>query len=78
MTLPFINLNLCTHLVYLLLHHSSFVYILLQVVSDTNPANLDYNMVLVPYVRYHDTVTSGNPGKNRPAVTNCLKVSEDW
>ena len=29
-------------------------------VSDTN---LDCKMVHVPYVRYHNTVTSGNPGK---------------
>ena len=28
-------------------------------------------MVHMPYVRYHNNVTSGNPGKNRPALTNC-------
>ena len=50
----------------LVLHHSCIVYVLF--VSDTN---LDCNMVHVPYVRYHNTVTSGNPGKNRPALTNC-------
>ena len=50
----------------LVLHHSYIVYVLF--VSDTN---LDCNMVHVPYVRYHNTVISGNPGKNRPALTNC-------
>ena len=33
------------------------VYVLFA--SDTN---LDCNMVHVPYERYHNTVTSGNPG----------------
>ena len=50
----------------LVLHHSYIVYVLF--VSDTD---LDCNMVHVPHVRYHNTVTSGNPGKNRPAFTNC-------
>ena len=49
----------------LVLHHSYIVYVLF--VSDTN---LDCNMVHVPYVRYHNTVTSGNPGKNCPALSN--------
>ena len=65
-TLPFINLKLCTHIIYLLLHHSYIVYVLF--VSDTN---LDCNMVRVSYVRYHNTVTSGNPGENCPVLTNC-------
>ena len=46
----------------LVLHHSYIVYVLF--VSDTN---LDCNMVHVLCVRYHNTVTLGNPGKNRPA-----------
>ena len=28
----------------------------------------DTNMVHVPYARYHKTVTSSNPGKNRGSV----------
>ena len=43
-----------------------FLYVLF--VSDTN---LDCNMVHMLYLRYHNTVTSSNPGKNRPALTNC-------
>ena len=50
----------------LVLHHSYIVYVLF--VSDTD---LDCNIVHVPHERYHNTVTSGNLGKNRPALTNC-------
>ena len=53
---------------YHLLAPTSFTYCYVLLVSDTN---LDCNLVHVPYVRYHNTVTSGNPGKNRPALTNC-------
>ena len=61
-----LNLKLCTHIIYLLLHYSYIVYVLF--VSDTN---LDCNMVHVPYVRYHNTVTLGNPGKKSSrTVTN--------
>ena len=50
----------------LVLHNSYIVHLLF--VSDTN---LDCNMVHVPYERYHNTVTSSNPGKNHSALTNC-------
>ena len=63
------KLKLCSHIIYLLLYHSYIVYVLF--VSDTN---LDCNMVHVPYVRYHNTVTSGKPGENCPALTNCPHV----
>ena len=40
-------------------------------VSDTN---LDYNIVHVPYVRYHKTVTSSNLGKLKSASTDKLPL----
>ena len=52
---------------YRLLAPTSFIYCLCAV----SATNLDCHMVHVPYVRYHNTVTSVNPGENCPALRNC-------
>ena len=53
----------------LVLRHSDHSYIVhVLFVGDTN---IDCNMLHVPYVQYHNTVTLSNLGKSRPALTNC-------
>ena len=47
-----INLNLCSHIIYL----SYIIYIIVYVLF-VHDANLDCNMVHVLCVRYHNTLT---------------------
>lgn len=70
-TLALINVRLCTHMIFLLLHHSYIVCVLF--VSDTN---LDCIMVHVPYIQYHNSVTSANPGKSRHTLPLSFQGSE--